>query len=98
MEMSYSADLPEIDAPAVQAAAARPNGGVKMRLQPGLLTAKGTYQAWSGVSWTVSCANAAEAIAVREALRACFAAIASRGADGVTRMLEAVAEGQVVAR
>lgn len=92
MEISYSADVPDLDRPAVEAKAERPDRPIRLRVQPTLLRVKagatlGNHRSWPGVSWTLECQTAEEAIAVRRALQAFFAALAQHGPAVVERAL-----------
>lgn len=86
MEITYSAETVDLDAPAHLAAADRPGKPVRLRVQPTLLRGE-NYQAWAGVSWTADCPTAADAIAVRDALRAFFLALEHYGAEAVQKAL-----------
>lgn len=80
MDVAYSAaSRDELDRPAYEAQAERPDKPVRLRIQPTLLRTEGQHQAWPGVSWTVECQDAEETIAVREALRAFFEALGVQG-------------------
>lgn len=94
MEMSFSGDVPDLDED--PRLAIRPDGGVNLRVQPALLLPSGNYRPWRGVAWTVRCGSPEEAIAVRDALRACFEAIGRRGAAAVQHTLETARDGQAV--
>lgn len=94
MEVTYSADAVDLDAPAYEAQTERPDRPIRLRVQPTLLRVKpgetvGNHQAWPGVSWTLECQGAEEAIAIREALRVFFATIADRGSAEVRNLLTA---------
>jgi hypothetical protein len=94
MDVSYSATATDIDKPAYDAQAERPDRPLRIRLQPTLLRLKkgetvGNHHSWSGVSWTLECRNAEEAIAVRRALEAFFGVIARHGAEQVEKALTA---------
>jgi len=82
MQTSYSADVEHIDAPLEDAANERqPGETIRIRLQPSLFRRQlGQHRMWKGVSWTVDCQDLAEAVALREALQAFFAAVARVGA------------------
>ena len=92
MDVTYSANARDLDRPAFEAHAERPNRPIRLRLQPTLLRVKagqtlGNHRSWSGVSWTLECQTAEEAIAVRLALEAFFAALGVHGAAAVEAAL-----------
>jgi len=92
MDVTYSADAVDLDRPAYEAQAERPDRAIRLRLQPTLLRVKagqtlGNHRSWSGVSWTLECQTAEEAIAVRLALEAFFGALGVHGADAVRTAL-----------
>ena len=73
MEITYSADAVDLDRPAYDAQAERPDRPIRLRVQPTLLRVRqgetvGNHRSWTGVSWTLECATAEEAIEVRDAL------------------------------
>lgn len=88
MEISYAADTEQIDAAIREMAAEQVDGIVRLRVQP-TVRRSGNYVSWPGVSWLVTCQDADEAIAVREALRAFFVAVGQRGPAAVTQLLTA---------
>lgn len=80
MEISYSADVTDLNRPAYEAQAERPDLPIRLRVQPTLLRVKpgaigGNHKSWPGVSWTLECKDAEEAIAIRDALRSFFLAL-----------------------
>jgi hypothetical protein len=84
MEISYSADVNDLDRPAYDAQAERPDLPIRLRVQPTLLRVKpgkvgGNHKAWAGVSWTLECKDAEEAIAIRDALKSFFLALSRVG-------------------
>jgi hypothetical protein len=91
MEISYSADVPELDQFAIEAEQERPERPLRLRVQPTLLRQSsgeaGNHRGWPGVSWTLECQDAAEAIGVRKALEAFFTAIAQHGPGAVEKAL-----------
>ncbi len=92
MEINYSAETQDIDKPAFEAQAERPDKPLRIRVQPTLLRIKpgsetGSHQAWPGVSWTLECKDAEEAIAVREGLRLFFSVVATFGPIAVQQDL-----------
>jgi hypothetical protein len=94
MDISYSADPTDIDRPAFEAQAERPDRPIRLRIQPTLLRVKpggnlGNHRSWSGVSWTLECPTAEEVVTVRLALQAFFAALAKHGAVAVEKALTA---------
>ena len=67
MEITYSADAVDLDRPAYDAQAERPDRPIRLRVQPTLLRVRqgetvGNHRSWTGVSWTLECATAEEAI------------------------------------
>lgn len=88
MEITYAADTEQIDVAVREIAAEQVDGTVRLRVQP-TIRKGGNYVSWTGVSWLVTCADADEAIAVREALRAFFAAVQELGPDVVAERLGA---------
>lgn len=94
MEIKYSADAVDLDKAALDAQAERPAHPIRLRIQPTLLRLRSgdatpNHRSWSGVSWTLECPTAADAIAVREALQAFFAAVAYHGAGQIETALTA---------
>lgn len=88
-QVNYAADVEQIDRMIQEIAAERPEGDVRLRLQPTILRG-GDYRAWQGVSWTLTCQDAEEAIAVRDALKEFFQAVARTGAGVVEGALRTV--------
>lgn len=96
MEVSYSADAVDLDKPAFEAQAERPDRAIRLRVQPTLLRvaqgeSAGNHRAWPGVSWSLECRTAEEAISVRQALTAFFAALSVHGPEAITKALTAPA-------
>lgn len=96
MEVTYSATSVDLDRPAFEAQAERPDRPLRLRVQPTLLRqapgeTTGNHRSWSGVSWSLECPTAEEAIGVRDALQAFFAAIAQHGSLAVQKALTASA-------
>jgi hypothetical protein len=90
MEQTYSADVDHIDEPIEEAAAERTQVGesIRIRVQPSIYRrVLGQHRMWAGVSWTIDCATVEEAVALREALRVFFEALARDGPELVTRHL-----------
>ncbi len=94
MEVNYSADVSQLDQPAIDAAVERPGKPIRIRVplllfrvKPGETSSEGTYRSWNNVSWIVECANVEEAVAMREVLRAAFLAIEVKGIDTVHQLL-----------
>lgn len=90
MEMSYSADVDHIDEPIEAAAAERREGEpLRIRLQPSIFRrGVGQHRMWPGVSWTVDCKDVAEAVALREGLRAFFEAMVREGPARIIETLD----------
>ena len=94
MEVTYSANVVDLDKPAFDAQAERPDRPIRLRIQPTLLRVSagdtvGNHRSWTGVSWSLECRTAEEAIGVRVALEAFFAAIAQHGTAAVGKALTA---------
>lgn len=87
VDINYSMDASERDDFVREIAEGRDE--VRMRLQPNFLV-DGNYRAWSGVSWVVKLQNADEAIALRESMKAFFAAVGRSSALDVRRVLEGI--------
>lgn len=92
MEVSYSADVADLDRAAYEAQAERPDLPIRLRVQPTLLRSKpgqigGNHKSWPGVSWTLECKDAEEAIAIRDALRTFFLALSRVGPNQVETSL-----------
>lgn len=90
MQVSYSADVEQIDQMVRDIAASREEGDVAIRLQPTLLYS-GNYVAWQGVSWRVTAANPEEAFALRDAIQALLQGCARHGAVEMQARVAAVA-------
>jgi hypothetical protein len=92
MQMSYSADVDHIDEPLQDADTERKAGEtIRIRVQPSIFRRTlGQHRMWAGVSWTVDCQTMAEAIALREAMRAFFEAAARIGPRELQTALEAL--------
>lgn len=90
MRTVYSADVEHIDEPIEQAMAEmKPGEVLKIRLQPSIWRrGVSQHRSWAGVSWSVDCENAKEAIDLREGLRAFFEAVQVHGIAAVTRALQ----------
>lgn len=66
----------------------KPGEVLKIRLQPSIWRrGVSQHRHWAGVSWSVDCENAKEAIALRDGLRAFFEAVGVHGIQAVTRAL-----------
>jgi hypothetical protein len=95
MKIDYSAEVLDLDQFALEAQQERPERPVRLRVQPTLLRQPegdaANHRAWPGVSWTLECQDAAEAIAVRKALEVFFTAIAQHGPRAVEKALTAPA-------
>lgn len=89
LQVQYTADQPDLDQPVHDAIAARPGQPVRVRVAPTLLQANGNHLAWKGVAWTVTAQTAEDAIAVRHALEAFFAALSTVGSERVIGALTA---------
>jgi hypothetical protein len=95
MDVTYSADAVDLDKPVYEAQTERPDRPIRLRIQPTLLRVNpgetvGNHRSWSGVSWTLECRTAEDALAVRDALQAFFAAISRHGAEAVRKALTPV--------
>lgn len=90
MKTAYSADVDDIDQPILDADSQRkPEETLRIRLQPTILNRiKGQHRMWPGVSWTIDCQTAQEAISLRKALRAFFDAAGRVGPDVATLALD----------
>lgn len=96
MNVDYSADVENLDLPVQEAAAERPGKPIRVRIQPllfrlreGETSSTGHYRAWNDVSWILECADVAETVAVREALRAFFDRLAIEGPEATRLWLTA---------
>lgn len=91
VHVNYS--IPEDqDALVHTAFAERPDKPLRLRLQPDIFrlnqrSARGRYDAWKGVHWTVELATPGEAVALKDALRLFFDVAEEIGADGVRERL-----------
>lgn len=93
MEMTYSKDVDRLDEPIQQAAAERTKAGetIRIRIQPSIFRRPlGQHRMWPGVSWTLDCSSAEEAIALREAMRLFFEQVAQVGPAQMKADLEAL--------
>lgn len=93
MEMSYSKDVDRIDEPVQEAEAERTNANqtIRIRIQPSIFRRPlGQHRMWPGVSWTLDCQSAEEAIALREAMRLFFEQVAAVGPAQMKVDLEAL--------
>jgi hypothetical protein len=93
MDVSYSAEHPDLDAPVLEAAAERPGEPIVVRVQPTIYRLRagqrsGNQQVWTGVSWSARPKTVAEALALREALRLFFVAITKHSALDVATQLQ----------
>lgn len=84
MKTMYSADTD--DRVIEEAGRESPEGEIRIRVQPAVYRG-GNYMAWQGVSWTLECANGAEAIGVRDALKEFFGAVQRVGPGPVRKAL-----------
>jgi hypothetical protein len=95
MLSDFTHDFADPDRPIAEALRERPGRAVRLRLQPQVLrdvpTNKRQYRAWKDVCWTLDVESVEEASALREALRAFFAAASHSGLDRVTTMLKVLA-------
>lgn len=91
-QVNYSAEVVDLDQPAREAQAERPGKPVIFRVQPTLYRmvsgAAGQNRVWRGVSWSVECQDAEEAIAVRDALRSFFETLSQEGAAAAQAKLD----------
>jgi hypothetical protein len=60
----------------------RPGKAVKIRIQPMILR-NGNYSSWKQVRWTLDCDTVTEALAIRDAMRTFFEAMARCGPAAV---------------
>jgi hypothetical protein len=81
MEMTYSKDVERLDEPIFEAAhEQKPGETIRIRIQPSIFRRlHSQHRMWPGLSWTIDCQDTAEAIALREALRAFFEAVVRVG-------------------
>lgn len=87
MDITYSADPKELDAFVQVAATESKDGSVRIRVQPSIYR-DGQYKPWPEVTWILRCETAEEAIAVKDVLRECFAALLRKGTDGLEGLEE----------
>src|SRR5262245_66571929 len=93
MQTDFSGDPRPVDLDAIiqEAAAEREGKPIRIRLQPMILRAApnrgGQYQAWKDVRWTIECDAPDEAFALRDAMRAFFAALGRGGPEAVIAAL-----------
>jgi len=87
MDVNYSGDVTQLDARVREAAAERPGQPIRLRVQPSMRRGDGRYTSWQGVVWRVDCANAEEAIALREALQVFFDRAAKLGPEALLEQL-----------
>jgi hypothetical protein len=96
MQTDFSGDPRPIkhDTIIEEAAIERAGKAIRIRFQPLVFRLDrargGQYQAWKEVRWTVECDTPAEAFALRDALRAFFAALGRGGAGAVIAALTGV--------
>lgn len=90
LDVQYTADPLDLDKPAMDAHAERPDKPLRLRVQPTLLRKSGDHVAWKGVAWSVNCPTVADAIAVRHALELFFARLADTGVAAVEAALTPV--------
>jgi len=73
-----------------EALASRPKNPIRLRMQPAIFwpdSGRGNYKSWPTVHWTVECDTVAEAMSVRDALRAFFFRLGTEGPAAVTAAL-----------
>lgn len=90
MDVTYSADVELVDSKLTAIAKGRGAEGVRIRVQPAILSDSGNYVAWSGVSWMVTTRSPEEAIELRDALRLFFAQVQRHEVASVKLVLEAL--------
>lgn len=84
--VTYASD---VDDSILQDLADAATSAIRIRVQPQVYDfAKGQYASWSGVSWTIVCANEQEAKQLREGLKAFFRAWESSPAADVKDALD----------
>ena len=91
MEVTYSANISQLDRPLKEAAGerTRSNEPIRIRLQPSLFRrALGQHRHWTGLSWTIDCGSVDEAVGMRKALQAFFEVLVQSGPAETQAMLE----------
>ncbi len=94
MEITYSANMSQLDRPLKIAAKARVTDlePIRIRLQPSLFRRDlGQHRHWTGLSWTVDCGDVAEAVGMREALQAFFVVLVQTGPAETKALLQRAA-------
>lgn len=101
MQVNYSADVSELDAPAAEAAAERPGKPIRVRIPLLIFRLKkdaapgaGSYRSWNNVSWIVECDSVSEAIELRDALEAFFTYAKANGLNAAHLLLDKPASTQ----
>ena len=84
---TYSAEPKELDQIVRNVAATTEDGRVRLRFQPTIYS-EGQYKPWTDVTWILQCETADEAIAVKDTLRECFAALIRVGEKGPEGLAE----------
>ncbi len=95
MEITYSANMTQLDRPLKIAAKARVTDlePIRIRLQPSLFRRDlRQHRHWTGLSWTIDCGDVSEAVGMREALQAFFVRLVQSGPVETKARLERVAE------
>ena len=87
MLSEFARDLDDLDAPLREALANRPGKPLRLRIQPSILQANGTYKGWRSVSWSLEVDDMAEAKALQGAMEHFFRTTATCGPQAVEAAL-----------